>query len=170
MVDLNALTDRLEKIVFRLDLGLQWNQGSLVRHYGTGFFLDRSGVALTAYHNLPDAVKADPTIPIQADFRGQTINLYWKLTQAAEEEWQKKLDVAILQGPDGAIQRSELIQLVYLPLAFDRRGRALADARATDFKSRSCSVARPLARAGDGALSYCCSLNTHASLVTVMGT
>jgi hypothetical protein len=88
--------DRLQGVVFRLE----WRDPHQpVWHYGTGFFISESGLALTAFHNLPTDVLADPEKPFIGHFNGQPCDFYWRPPAERDGGWQRELDVAVLQGP-----------------------------------------------------------------------
>jgi len=118
-VDANVveLRKRLSRIIFRIHI----KEGS--RHYyGTGFFISESGLALTAFHNLPK--RMGPRARIHAEFRGQPIQFSLKFSTRPDKKWQKKVDVAVLQGPAGLVSSKDVIPIAYLDPAVERPGRA----------------------------------------------
>jgi hypothetical protein len=94
MLDPGALKANLRRIVFRLE----WEEDG-VPCQGTGFFIHRNGQALTAFHNLPRAVRDDPGRPLYGTYEGVPVPLpfRWALTTNADCRWQRELEVAVLQ-------------------------------------------------------------------------
>src|SRR5438477_13207555 len=89
-MDIERIRKMLAPIIFRL----KWQSGRYPC-YGTGFFISSDGLALTAFHNLPESVLQHPDTPIEAEFQGKRIVLRWKLP---DETWQRGLEIAVLEG------------------------------------------------------------------------
>ena len=112
----------LSKVTFRIS----WNS-SLGVCFGTGCFVDKSGLALTAFHNLRGYFTAqenrDPNLPVKANFQGKDIELRWHLpiddfdhpTAASgkgEHTWQCDLDIAVLKAVDVELPDEDLFDLL----------------------------------------------------------
>lgn len=100
---------------------LEWFDDDGLDHHGTGFFISPT-IALTAFHNLPDAVvKGDPEVtPIIAQHNGREIELWWKLP--TENVWQEKRELAVLESRS-EISGLRLEPCKFLPLDLDQNRR-----------------------------------------------
>jgi hypothetical protein len=119
LIDLEAIGARISKVVFCLG----WHEDGK-DCYGTGFFLNEQGLALTAYHNLPKRLLKSPDERMQAKVGAETIDLAWKLRASEDRAWQKAFDVAVLQGPAGLLDAKDRIACRHLPLGLLRKARA----------------------------------------------
>jgi Trypsin-like peptidase domain/Domain of unknown function (DUF4384) len=123
-MDIDSLKNQLAPIVFRLEW--QWLN---TRRHGTGFFISREGLALTAYHNLAEAldlVEAPENAeePITVKWQGKAVPMYWKLPAAGDAEWQRRLDVAVLEARPPIHIETPVCGLAYLDSSWSRQERA----------------------------------------------
>lgn len=86
----------LKKIVFRLEWDDLYGRGDGKR-YGTGFFITPEGVALTAFHNLPDEVLRNPELAIRGNFGGEEVEFFWVLPAEEDRKWQQAHDLAVIE-------------------------------------------------------------------------
>src|ERR1700733_1391570 len=94
MLDSEQIAADLGNVIFRLE----WFNGQGKSQHGTGFFVTAEGLALTAYHNLPDVVLNDPEERLIAHYKEREIRLKWVLPDSANREWQKEHELAVLQA------------------------------------------------------------------------
>ena len=123
-----ALQEALKNIVFCLE----WQEirdgprgkPELGSYYGTGFFITAGGLALTAFHNLPERVLAEPDTPMKGIYHGQEIHFAWVLPEPENLDWQTHRDLAVLQAvrPPAGLQP---IECVCLDPTLERREREL---------------------------------------------
>ena len=110
--------ERLKSLVFRLE----WMEGDVL-YQGTGFFISRSGAALTAFHNIPAEVRSDPDLLLYARYRGTTIPFRWALPGDQDRAWQAATDVAVLQLESEVVTVPEPLELRYLRASATQRRR-----------------------------------------------
>lgn len=94
MDDDQELKSRLEKVVFRLSWHSQ--NGKSWKH-GTGFFISPDGIALTAFHNIPDWHLIDGKTPLAAEYQDAEVELELLLRENDALKWQREIDVAVLK-------------------------------------------------------------------------
>ena len=117
-MDFDALKKQLAPLVFRLEWG--WLG---TRCHGTGFFVSPEGLALTTYHNLAGALE-NAEEPITVEWQGKPVPMYWKLPAAEDAEWQRRLDVAVLEARPPIHIETPVCGLAYLDGSWSREERA----------------------------------------------
>jgi len=113
-----GMAERLKAATFRLLLGVWMDprKGVELEHYGTGFFVDEQGLALTAYHNLE---RCAPETLLRAVYQGKEVQLRWRKDLSLASA-----DIAVLEWADarGAV-RIQPLRVAFLDPRTSLRGR-----------------------------------------------
>lgn len=119
--ELDKAEERLRGIAFRLE----WDEDG-VKYQGTGFFISPKGLALTAFHNIPKAVREKPSLRLWGYHGEELLAFRWALTTTDDVKWQRDAEVAVLEldvNRTGKLPGSARLPLIYLPLAWARKER-----------------------------------------------
>jgi hypothetical protein len=113
-----AAQREIEERLKRLVIHLTWTGvGGKLKH-GTAFFVTRSGVALTAFHNIEESLTEDSSAWIGGRWQGKDLRLHWKLPQPEHRSWQREHDIAVLEAEEAA-EGIEPLEAGFLDTALD---------------------------------------------------
>jgi hypothetical protein len=119
MPQVDNIETRLRGIVFRLE----WTEED-VPFQGTGFFISSTGLALTAFHNIPQEVREDPRRLLRGWYQNVLLPFRWALTSESDLQWQRELEIAVLQVDYNALELARVPKLMYLNPRWPRARRA----------------------------------------------
>jgi hypothetical protein len=112
-----GIPERLRRACFYLE----WRDERGVQ-FATGFFVTRSGLALTSYHCVSGDVRAGRGFLCGVGPGGREYRFRLLLTGEADREWQQKYEIALLQAEE-PFAPVEPLPCSYLPLDFPERAR-----------------------------------------------
>jgi hypothetical protein len=103
----------LRRVIFKIRIERRKEDGAWL--WGSGFFISRKGCALTAYHNLPAAVKSGKTPKIDIFYQDKEMTLECRLELSLPDPE----DIAVLGFSGKALPAIDLIPLGFFDPAAD---------------------------------------------------